>query len=60
MKTKILVCFGVLVLGSAITVAIDYLVGISFKDVGVVAQITHKVIYMLWGGVILSMSKWLR
>lgn len=60
MKTKkLLGYFGVLILGSIITVVIDQLVGVSFADVNVVAQITHKATYMVWGGVLLGMNKWL-
>lgn len=55
---KALACFGVLILGSVITVAIDHLIGASFKDVGIVAQITHKSAYMLWGGALLSVANW--
>jgi len=56
---KLFIYMGVLILGSVITVAIDHLVGVSFQDVGMLAQITHKVTYMLWGGAILGMGKWL-
>lgn len=58
METKKLIGYlGILILGSVITMAIDYLIGISFKDVSAVASITHKLTYMLWGGVILGMNK---
>ena len=56
---KVLVCLGVLLLGSAVGVAIDHLVGVSFKDVGAAAQLIHKVTCMLWGGVLLGIGKWL-
>ncbi len=60
MKTKkLLGYFGVLILGSIITVAIDHLVGVSFTDVSAVARLTHKVTYMAWGGALLGMNKWL-
>lgn len=60
MKTKkLLSCFGVLILGSIITVVIDHLVGVSFTDVSAMAQITHKVIYMIWGGILFGGMKWL-
>ena len=60
MKTrKTLVYFGLLILGTVITVTIDYLIGVSFKDVGLMAHITHKVTYMVWGGAIFSVVKWL-
>ena len=60
MKTKkFLGCFGVLILGSIITVVIDHLIGVSFTDVSAVAQFTHKLTYMVWGGALLDMNKWL-
>jgi len=60
MKAKnLFIYMGVLVLGSAITVAIDHMIGVSFQDVGVFAQLTHKVTYMVWGGAILGVYKWL-
>ena len=48
-----------MVLGSVIVTAIDHLIGVSFNDVGTVVEIAHKVTYMLWGGAIVGMSKWL-
>ena len=47
----------IVIIGSVISTTIDYIVGISFQDVGILAQITHKVTYMLWGAVILGMSE---
>lgn len=58
-KTKkflVFVCFAV-ILGSIITAAMDHSLGISFANVGVVAEIAHKLAYALWGAAILEMSK---
>ena len=57
-EKKLFINLGVLILGAVITATIDYLIGISFKDVGVVARITHTVIYMVWGGAIVIMGEW--
>ena len=58
MKTKVaLIYFGILILGSIITAIIDQSIGISFGGVVMVDQIIHKVIYMLWGVILWSMSK---
>ena len=59
MKTKkAFVYFGVLVLGPVIAVVIDHLIGVSFKDVGTVALLTHTATYMLLGGAVLTVDDW--
>lgn len=48
-KMKTIKTLLVPLLGSVIVVAIDHLIGVSFKDVGIVAEIIHKATYMAWG-----------
>ena len=59
---KALTFVGVILIGSFAMVAVDALVGVSFKeDVTAFAKITHNVAHMLWGGVILAITtrpKW--
>ena len=59
MKTKkILVYLGVLILGAVVVSGIDRLIGIDFKDVGMVASFTHRITHMLLGGALLGMGIW--
>ena len=54
---KVLTFVGVILIGSVAMVAVDTLVGVSFKeDVTVFAEITHNVAHMLWGGVIVAIA----
>ncbi len=46
---------GVILIGSIVMIAIDNLVGASFKeDVSSFAKITHNVAHMLWGVALLA------
>jgi hypothetical protein len=54
---KALVFVGVVLLGSIATVAIDALIGVSFKDVGMLAQVAHKTAYMVWGGILIGVTR---
>ena len=49
---KVMVLFALCILGSVIGVAIDQVLGVSFKDTSMVVQIAHKVTYIIWGGLI--------
>lgn len=54
---KILVSLGAIFLGAVIVSVIDELLGISFKDVGLVASTAHKMVYMIWGVILLYLTK---
>jgi hypothetical protein len=45
-------------LGSAITAIVDSLSGVSFKEVGVIVNIMHKVMYMAWGIIFTRLLMW--
>ncbi|OGZ12494.1 MAG: hypothetical protein A3D67_01690 [Candidatus Lloydbacteria bacterium RIFCSPHIGHO2_02_FULL_51_22] len=50
---KALTFVGVILIGSVAMVAVDAIVGVSFKeDVTAFARITHDVALMLWGGIL--------
>lgn len=49
---------GLFLLGSVITAIVDGLIGVSFKEVGSLIAITHKVTYMVWGGILMGLIKW--
>lgn len=60
MKTKkVLVFFGVTILGALIATTIDQILGINFEDVGIStgAHLAHNVTYMLWGAIIIAAIK---
>ncbi len=57
---KLLACFGVLVIGAVISALIDNLIGVNFTDIDIVPHIVHKVTYMVWGGVVIGINKWLK
>lgn len=60
MKTrKIFVVIGVVIIGAFISALINKLIGVSFKDVGIIPQAVHTMIYMTWGGILLETIRWI-
>lgn len=61
-RKKTLVIFCVLILGAFITATIDQFMGVNFvlKDISAIVQVSHKVVHMLWGGIIVAINKELR
>ena len=55
---KLMIFFGVLVIGAIIALLIDKLVGIN--DVDSLALTIHRLTYLVWGGIIFKMLTWLR
>ena len=55
---KQMIYLGILILGTVVTTGIDHLIGISYKDVGMIAQVAHKAAYVLWGGALMGLGKW--
>ena len=52
---KALTLIGVALIGSFAVLAIDAFVGVSFgEDVTMFAKITHTVVHMLWGGILMA------
>lgn len=47
----------VTIIGAVITIYIDTFLGINLSGIGDMAQITHKVMYILWGGCLYASIK---
>ncbi|HLB32378.1 MAG TPA: hypothetical protein VJL27_02380 [Patescibacteria group bacterium] len=54
---KLLMPFVALLLGAGVTTGIYSLLGISFKEVGELAGSIHMFAYMVWGGVLLGVTR---
>ncbi len=54
---KALMYVGVILIGSIATATIDTLINVNFSNVGYVAEIVHKVAYMVWGAIFIDVTR---
>ena len=56
---RIFVCVVVMIVAAFATSMIDNFFGVSFKNLGKAIEITHKLIYIVFGAAFMAMIRWI-